>query len=73
LAKHLGSSPARELERLRLERICRQLEDGDLPITAIARGSGYRSQRAFLRAFKRGCGLTPGDWRHQHRSRYLPS
>jgi LacI family transcriptional regulator len=73
LARHLGTSPARELERLRLERICQQLEDTDLPITAIARNSGYRSQRVFLRAFKRACGLTPGDWRHQHQGRYRAS
>ena len=32
----------------------------------VARRTGYKSDAAFNRAFTRGHGCSPGQWRHDH-------
>ena len=32
----------------------------------VARRTGYKSDAAFSRAFTRGHGCSPGQWRHDH-------
>ena len=39
------------------------LRDGREPIARIAQKSGYESEAAFSRAFKREFGATPASWR----------
>jgi AraC-like DNA-binding protein len=39
------------------------LRTTDLSVSAISRRSGYESEEAFSRAFRRGHGASPGSWR----------
>lgn len=41
------------------------LETGDKDILQICYDCGFESQRTFNRAFKRECGITPREYRHQ--------
>ncbi len=66
LAARLGSSPAAELQRVRLELAAELLEETTLTLADIATACGYASGRSFQRAFARERGMTAGDWRHQH-------
>ncbi|MGH8216646.1 MAG: GlxA family transcriptional regulator, partial [Rhodanobacteraceae bacterium] len=47
-----GSTPARFLERLRLEQACLHLTQGRTPIERVAASVGFRSADAFRRAFR---------------------
>jgi AraC-like DNA-binding protein len=40
------------------------LREGEAPIGRIAERSGYESEAAFSRAFKREFGLAPSAWRN---------
>lgn len=62
--KHfLDLPPMQYLWRWRLQVAAQKLKMGDAPIKAIADLTGYESEAAFSRAFKRLFGLPPGDWR----------
>lgn len=62
--KHFfGLPPMRYLAAWRLQSAAQLLKSGTLPVKAIAGRSGYDSEAAFSRAFKRRFGLSPGDWR----------
>lgn len=58
-----GVSPAKAIERLRLDSARGLMETTSLSVEAIASrvgfGNGHRLRRAFARAF----GVSPGDWR----------
>jgi AraC-like DNA-binding protein len=43
--------------------------DERVSVASVARQVGYRSEFAFAKAFKRQQGLTPGQWRQEHRLR----
>ncbi|HEU4663275.1 MAG TPA: AraC family transcriptional regulator [Dokdonella sp.] len=58
----VGESPMQYLLRWRLSRAARTLLGGD-PISQVAARSGYESEAAFSRAFKREFGLPPAAWR----------
>ena len=47
----------------------RYLSDRDLPISEIAWLLGYREVSSFTHAFKRWCGMTPGQFRLRSSSR----
>jgi AraC-like DNA-binding protein len=68
LAVH-GTTPRALLTRLRMRRARDLLEDTTHDLTGIARFSGYRSASAFIGAFKRAHGCTPGRWRTTQRGR----
>jgi transcriptional regulator GlxA family with amidase domain len=53
-----GMTPARAVERLRVEAARRQLEDGET-IKRVARGCGFGSEETMRRAFLRALGVTP--------------
>ena len=61
----LGQPPMQYLARWRLQCAAQDLKLSDLPIKAIADQTGYESEAAFSRAFKRHFGLPPGDWRRR--------
>lgn len=55
------------LNRLRIEKACRLLEESDLSISQVSSEVGYSEHSYFCRVFKRVTGKTPSLWR---RSRY---
>lgn len=62
--KHfLDLPPMRYLAQWRLQLAAQQMKTSDVPLKTIVDGSGYESEAAFSRAFKRHFGLPPGDWR----------
>jgi AraC-like DNA-binding protein len=64
--KHfLNQPPMKYLAHWRLVLAAQLIRSGDDPMKTIAEQSGYESEAAFNRAFKRHFGLPPGDWRRQ--------
>lgn len=62
-ADTFGTTPARFVEKLRLEQACIRLTQGRAPIGRIASGVGFNSADAFRRAFRARYGVTPNDYR----------
>ncbi|HEX7926734.1 MAG TPA: AraC family transcriptional regulator [bacterium] len=67
--QHLNQPPMQYLAHWRLLIAAQHLKSGKLPVKSIADQSGYESEAAFSRAFKRRFGLSPADWRKRQRSR----
>jgi AraC-like DNA-binding protein len=61
--RHHGSSPARVVDRLRMDAACRLLADSQLSIEVIADQVGYASAFSFSTAFKRCLGTPPSRYR----------
>lgn len=59
----LGEPPMQYLTRWRLALAARALRAGSEAISRIAERSGYESETAFSRAFKREFGVPPAAWR----------
>ncbi|WP_315902620.1 helix-turn-helix transcriptional regulator [Streptomyces misionensis] len=59
-----GTTPARRVERVRLDRAQQLLLDGH-GITAAARHSGLGSDETLRRAFARHLGITPTEYRRR--------
>ena len=64
-ADTFGATPARFVERLRLEQACLQLTQGRASIERVARGVGFNSADAFRRAFRSRYGATPIEYRER--------
>lgn len=64
----LGRSPHDEILRTQLERAKQLLVQRHLTLAAVARQSGFRSGEYLGTVFKRELGLTPGEYRRQHRA-----
>ncbi|WP_037804136.1 GlxA family transcriptional regulator [Streptomyces sp. NRRL F-5135] len=60
----LGTTPARWVERVRLDRAQQLLLDGH-SVTSAARHSGFGSDETLRRAFDRHLGITPTAYRHR--------
>lgn len=58
-------TPARLLQRLRLETACRLLESGDAPLKQVARASGFATPYNLRRAFAGQLGISPVDYRER--------
>lgn len=65
----LDQPPMQYLAQWRLQLAAKQLKTSDLPIKTIADRTGYLSEAAFSRAFKRHFGSPPGDWRRRQAPR----
>jgi len=61
--RELGITPARYIERLRLEAARQDLERTDKSLEEIATACGFGSAELMRRAFHRGLGITPGRYR----------
>lgn len=61
----VGESPMEYLTRCRIHKASRLLRESDLSIGQVAQRSGYDSEAAFNKAFKRQLGLPPGKFRNQ--------
>ncbi|MFG2007092.1 AraC family transcriptional regulator [Spirillospora sp. NPDC048911] len=60
----VGSPPLAYLTWWRMTMAARLLRDTELPLRAVAARTGYTSEFAFARAFKREFGAAPGRYRH---------
>ena len=66
-AQLVGEPPLRHLTRLRLNAASARLRSSDAKLSAIAASVGYESVAAFVKAFKRYAGVTPGEYRRARR------
>jgi transcriptional regulator GlxA family with amidase domain len=62
-----GSTLIGQMQNLRIEEAKRLLETGDDSFEDIAAAAGYENPAFFRRLFKRGTGLTPGEYRRMFR------
>jgi AraC-like DNA-binding protein len=62
-ATMVAESPIQHLMRWRLALAAQKLRSGREPIARVAERSGYESESAFSRAFKREFGISPAAWR----------
>jgi transcriptional regulator GlxA family with amidase domain len=60
-----GLTPARYVERLRLEAARRRLEDADESLAAIAAASGFGTPETMRRVFLRTLGVGPAEYRRR--------
>ena len=61
----VGITPARYIERVRLEAARRRLEEGDEPIAAVACGCGFGTAETLRRVFLRVLGVGPAEYRRR--------
>ncbi|WP_035799753.1 AraC family transcriptional regulator [Kitasatospora mediocidica] len=61
----VGEPPLSYLKSWRMTRAAELLREADVPLSAVAAQSGYGSEFAFGKAFKREYGLAPGSYRRQ--------
>ena len=61
----VGEPPLTYLTRWRMTLAARILRESDAPLAAVAARTGYRSEFAFAKAFKREFGQAPGRYRRQ--------
>ncbi len=59
----VGESPMQYLMRWRLALAAQALRNGSEPLVRVAARSGYETEAAFNRAFKREFGVPPAAWR----------
>jgi transcriptional regulator GlxA family with amidase domain len=64
-----GVTPARYVERVRLEAARRRLEDGAEPIAAIAATCGFGTAETMRRAFLRALDVAPAEYRRRFQAR----
>lgn len=60
--RELKTTPARYVEDVRLESVCRAIELGGRPIEDIARRCGYNSVDVLRKAFMRRLGVSPKEY-----------
>jgi AraC-like DNA-binding protein len=65
--RYLADPPMTYLTRWRLQLAARALESTPRGVAEIAGDVGYESEAAFNRAFKRGSGQPPGQYRRDHK------
>ncbi len=64
-AATMGITPARMVEKIRVEAVRRALEDTELPIKKIASVCGFHQEERLRRAFARQVGTTPAEYRRR--------
>jgi AraC-like DNA-binding protein len=62
----VGEPPLAYLTRWRMTTAAKLLRESDVPLSTVAARTGYGSEFAFAKAFKREYGLPPGGYRHQN-------
>jgi transcriptional regulator GlxA family with amidase domain len=64
-AAKMGITPARMVEKIRVETVRRSLEETDMPIKRIAAICGFGQEERLRRAFARQVGTTPAEYRRR--------
>lgn len=62
-----STSWRKELTRIRMKAGAEMLRTTSEPVRVIARKVGYRQPAQFAKAFRRECGVTPAQYRNDHR------
>jgi len=65
--KILGRTPHEEITRLKIDRVKQLLTETDLPLSEIARRTGYRHDEYLSVAFKKSVGVPPRNFRRTER------
>lgn len=65
----LGTTPHAHLRKLRIEHVKELLVSTSLPVGEIATAAGFEHIEYLSAMFRRECGLSPREFRAQHRSR----
>jgi transcriptional regulator GlxA family with amidase domain len=63
--RELGTTPARYVERVRVEAACRLLETTNLTVDVVAGRCGFGTAETLRRAFLRTLGIPPTDYRRR--------
>jgi transcriptional regulator GlxA family with amidase domain len=71
-AAQTGTTPARFVERIRVEAAREQLEGSATPVETVAATCGFGSPETMRRAFLRVLGVGPSDYRSRFRSAERP-
>ncbi len=66
-AQELGVTPARYIERVRVEVARRRLEESALGVDVVAAESGFGSAETMRRAFLRNLSVSPVEYRGRFR------
>jgi transcriptional regulator GlxA family with amidase domain len=66
--KEIGTTPARFVERLRVDAARRRLEESDAGLDRIARECGFGGADSMRRSFHRALRVAPGDYRDRFRA-----
>lgn len=61
----IGLTPARYVERLRLEAARRRLEEGEEPVAEVAAACGFGTPETMRRVFLRALGIGPSEYRRR--------
>ena len=64
-AGKMGITPARMVEKIRIEAVRRIFEETDMPIKRIASECGFGKEDRLRRAFARQIGTTPAEYRQR--------
>ncbi len=64
-AATMGVTPARMVEKIRIEAVRRSLEETEMPIKQIAAACGFHKDDRLRRAFARQVGTTPAEYRQR--------
>jgi LacI family transcriptional regulator len=65
----LGTTPHAHLRKLRIERVKELLVSTSLPVGEIATATGFEHPEYLSAMFRRECGVSPRDFRSQHRAK----
>ncbi|MDJ0393166.1 AraC family transcriptional regulator [Rhodococcus sp. G-MC3] len=68
----VGESPMKYLARWRMQSALDELSSGNVSVAEVTRRSGYQSEAAFSRAFKKAIGVSPGSVRKRVETSLLP-
>lgn len=66
--RYTGFSPKEFVVRCRIQEACRQLDESDSSVCAIAIAVGFCDQSAFTKAFRQLMQTTPGQYRRERRA-----
>lgn len=67
--RELGTTPFKELRRIRVERVCRLLRETRDGLELISERTGYSSRTRLAMDFRRRMGMSPSRYRKQHGGR----
>jgi transcriptional regulator GlxA family with amidase domain len=68
-----GVTPARYVERVRLEAARRRLEEGSEPVAVVAGACGFGTAETMRRVFLRRLGVGPAEYRRRFHARSEPA
>ena len=59
----VGMGFSEYLQKLRIDEVCKRLQESDTPVAEIANQCGFHDMKFFYLAFKKATGKTPGEYR----------